>query len=141
MARLAAFRKAHSIFRRPKFFLGRKIRGQNIKDIMWFNPGGTEMDDTEWNTHFVKVIGLQLSGDATDVRDFRGEPILDDTFLLLLNASPDSISFKLPGSDGQTWKTIIDTREETGFVERGAQTPAGQAFELIDRSFVLLCRR
>jgi isoamylase len=140
VARLADFRKAHPIFRRPKFFLGRKIRGQNIKDIMWFNPGGTEMDDNEWGTHFVKAIGLQLSGDATDVRDFRGEPILDDTFILLLNASPDSISFKLPGADGQSWQTIINTREESGFVENGAMTPAGQTLELVDRSFALLCR-
>jgi Carbohydrate-binding module 48 (Isoamylase N-terminal domain) len=30
-------------FRRPKFFQGRKIRGSEIKDIMWFNPGGSEM--------------------------------------------------------------------------------------------------
>ncbi|MBV8376760.1 MAG: glycogen debranching protein GlgX, partial [Verrucomicrobia bacterium] len=39
-ARLIHLRNGHPIFRRPKFFQGRKIRGSDIKDIMWFNPGG-----------------------------------------------------------------------------------------------------
>ena len=49
-SRLIHFRREHPIFRRPKFFQGRKIRGSEIKDIMWFNPGGTEMNDDEWTT-------------------------------------------------------------------------------------------
>ncbi len=140
VSRLAQFRTEHPIFRRPKFFQGRKIRGQEIKDIMWFNPGGTEMNDDEWGTHFVKALGLQLSGDTIDVRNFRGEPIKDDTFLLLFNASPDTLQFRLPGQDGQHWETVINTREEAGFVDPGARTPAGESVELIDRSFMLLRR-
>ncbi len=140
VARLAELRRAHPIFRRPKFFLGRKIRGQDVKDIMWFNPGGTEMGDEEWGTHFVKTLCLRLSGHASDVRDFRGKPILDDTFLLLLNASPDPIQFKLPGPEEQTWETVLNTREEAGFVPAGQTTTSGKTIELIDRSFVVLKR-
>ena len=139
-ARLAGLRLQHPIFRRPKFFQGRKIRGQDIKDIMWFNPGGTEMQDEEWGTHFVRSLGLQFSGDAIDVRDYKGDPILDDTFLLLFNASQDSMLFTLPGSDGQCWEVVIDTREETGFVEPGRLVAAGQTVDLLDRAFVLLRR-
>ncbi len=47
-SRLIHFRHDHPIFRRPKFFQGRKIRGSDIKDIMWFNPGGMEMSEDEW---------------------------------------------------------------------------------------------
>ena len=30
------------IFRSSKFFSRKKIRGSEIKDIMWFNPGGID---------------------------------------------------------------------------------------------------
>ena len=36
--KLIRFRKEHPVFRRPKFFQGRPIRGLGIKDIMWLNP-------------------------------------------------------------------------------------------------------
>ncbi len=83
---LIKLRNEHPVFRRPKFFQGRKIRGQDVKDIMWFNPGGTEMNDEEWNSGFVRCLGMLLSGKAIDVRDEQGEPIVDDTFLVLFNA-------------------------------------------------------
>ena len=35
---------------------------------------------------FAKVIGLMLSGDALDLRGFKGERIRDDTFLVFFNA-------------------------------------------------------
>src|SRR6202040_3957438 len=38
-ARLIHLRREHPIFRRPKFFQGRKIWGSEIKDIMWLNLG------------------------------------------------------------------------------------------------------
>ena len=47
----------HPVFRRPKFFQGRKIRGQEVKDIMWFNLGGAEMTDAEWNSNFGAFAG------------------------------------------------------------------------------------
>ena len=43
--RLIRLRHEHPVFRRPKFFQGRRIRGSEIKDVMWFNPGGNEMSD------------------------------------------------------------------------------------------------
>src|SRR5213593_2764523 len=46
--RLIWFRKAHPVFRRPKFFRGRRIRASEIRDVMWFNPGGSEMSEEEW---------------------------------------------------------------------------------------------
>src|SRR5260221_622018 len=48
--KLLALRRAHPVFRRPKFFQGRPIRGATIKDIMWFNSTGAEISDAEWNS-------------------------------------------------------------------------------------------
>ena len=50
--KLIAFRNAHPVFRRPKFLQGRRIRGSEIRDVMWFNPGGNEMSDEEWSSPF-----------------------------------------------------------------------------------------
>src|SRR5438132_1075898 len=43
--KLIQLRHDHPVFRRPKFFQGRRIRGSEIRDVMWFNPGGNEMSD------------------------------------------------------------------------------------------------
>ena len=140
VARLAQFRHEHPVFRRPKFFHGREIRGAGVKDIMWLNPGGGEMNDDEWDTNFVKTLGLLLSGEAGDVRDWHGQPVRDDTFLLLLNAAHAPIDFTLPALDNATWTVVLDTQEESGFVESVRPLPSGSALPLADRSLVLLRR-
>ena len=40
---------------------------------------------------------MMLSGDTIDVRDYKGEPIRDDTFLILFNAHHEAVTFVLPG--------------------------------------------
>ena len=91
--KLIRFRKEHPVFRRPKFFQGRPIRGLGIKDIMWLNPAGKEMSDDEWTTGYARSIGLLLSGQTMDVRDSMGEPITDDTFVLFFNAHHQNFRF------------------------------------------------
>jgi glycogen operon protein len=70
--KLIKLRHDHPVFRRPKFFQGRRIRGSEIKDVMWFNPGGNEMSEDEWNSPFVRCLGMLLSGDTIDVLSFEG---------------------------------------------------------------------
>jgi isoamylase len=135
---LIKLRHKHPVFRRPKFFQGRRIRGQEVKDIMWFNPGGTEMTDDEWNSHFVRCLGMLLSGKTMDVRNEQGEPIIDETFLLLFNAHHESRRFVLPGKLDVTWGLLLDTAEETGFIATPRVLQAGQALKLLDRSLCLL---
>jgi isoamylase len=140
VARLARLRHEHPIFRRPKFFQGRKLRGSDVKDIMWLNPGGLEMTDEEWGTHFVKTLGVMLNGDSIDVRDWHGQPVRDDTFLMLFNASRETIAFVLPGEPDREWDLMIDTTKEEGFVESKEPIPGGETFSLLGYSFALLRR-
>ena len=74
------------VFQRRKFFQGRAIRGSDIKDISFFSPSGQEMSDEDWNAGFVKCLGVRLAGDLIDDVDERGEPIVGETLLILLNA-------------------------------------------------------
>ncbi|MBV9127768.1 MAG: glycogen debranching protein GlgX [Verrucomicrobia bacterium] len=136
--KLIGLRRDHPIFRRPKFFQGRKIRGQDVKDIMWLNPGGKEMTDEEWNSHFVRCIGMLLSGKTIDVKDEHGEPIVDDTFLVLCNAHHEAMDFVLPGDADMQWGLVINTAEETGFIEPNTMHRAGSKIPLLDHSFCLL---
>jgi len=140
VSKLTRLRAHHPIFRRPKFFQGRPLRGSAVKDILWLNPEGKEMEDDEWSTHFIKTLGVLLNGEMSDVQNRQGQPVVDDTFLLLLNASPKWIHFTLPREPFATWQPIYDTREETGVPKRKRIYKAGQRYRLMDRSLVLLKR-
>jgi isoamylase len=97
---------------RRKFFLGRAIRGYDIKDISFCEPGGTEMSDEAWSAPFVKCLGVRLVGDMLSDVDEKGNPIKGDTLLVLLNAHWEEIKFTLPEvGKGDVWQMLLDTAE------------------------------
>ena len=50
------------------------------------------------------------NGDAIREPDANGRRILDDDFLLLLNAAPEAVDFTLPDANyGHIWHTVVDT--------------------------------
>jgi glycogen operon protein len=130
-------RRQHAVFRRPKFFQGRRVRGGEIKDVMWFNPGGNEMSEEEWNSPFVRCLGMLISGDAADLIDLRGEPVHDDTFLLLINAHHEPIPFLLPGEEHLEWEQILDTTNEDGFLKEPKKSSSGDDLDLNERTTYL----
>jgi len=136
--RLIQLRHQHPVFRRPKFFQGRRIRGSEIKDVMWFNPGGNEMSEEDWGLPFARCLGMMLSGDTIDVLNFQGEPIRDDTFLFLINAHYETISFLLPGQERIEWQLLIDTATESGFLAEPKSFASGDELPVIDRGACLL---
>jgi glycogen operon protein len=136
--RLIRLRKEHPVFRRPKYFMGRRIRGSDVKDIMWFNPSGAEMNEQDWKNGFAKCLGMLTSGSSIDVRDSQGESVRDDSFLLLCNAHYELLTFILPGREEIRWEMVLDTQRERGFVKSQKAIPAGDEVELVDRSLCLL---
>ncbi|HEY1893851.1 MAG TPA: glycogen debranching protein GlgX [Chthoniobacterales bacterium] len=136
--RLIQLRHQHPVFRRPKFFQGRRIRGSEIKDVMWFNPGGNEMSEKDWSLPLARCLGMMLSGDTIDVLGFQGEPIRDDTFLFLMNAHYETISFLLPGQENIEWQLLLDTATESGFLAEPKNFPSGDELPVIDRGVCLL---
>jgi isoamylase len=136
--KLIRLRRDHPVFRRPKFFQGRRIRGSEIRDVMWFNPGGSEMSEEEWASPFVRCLGMLLSGDTMDVLNFEGEPIRDDTFLLLINAHYEPIPFVLPGQEHIEWQLILDTMEGDGFLREPRKFASGDDIDLGGRAACLL---
>jgi glycogen operon protein len=136
--KLIQFRRDHPAFRRPKFFQGRRIRGSEIRDVMWFNPGGSEMSEEDWTSPFVRCLGMLLSGDTMDVFNFQGEPIRDNTFLLLINAHYEPIPFVLPGQEQIEWQLILDTMDPNGFLMEPRKFASGDDVDLGGRAACLL---
>jgi glycogen operon protein len=128
--------KEQPVLQRRKFFLGRALRGANIKDITFFDNAGHEMSDDAWNTGWIRSLGVRLAGDVINEVDERGDPIVGDTLLLLLNAHWEQIPFVLPKTrDEHVWEMLLDTAEraEVPIVWRG-----GHEYPLYGRSMALL---
>ena len=126
------------VLQRRKFFLGRPIRGEDIKDISFFDPSGNEMSDDAWSAGFAQCIGVRLAGDLIDEVDERGEPVSGDTLLLLINAHWEEIGFTLPiGRDGIVWQTLIDTADPDREMKTRVRHP-GEQFPLYGRSVAML---
>jgi glycogen operon protein len=138
--KLLRIRQEHPVLRRRRFFQGRRIHGTDIRDILWINPNGDEMNDEEWNNSFVRCIGMLLNGQAMNEWGEQGRRIYDDALLLLVNAHYEPIQFTLPeGVAGFQWEVLVDTAvtNETAL----APMAAGQRYSLQDRSLVLLIQR
>ncbi|EZQ02048.1 MULTISPECIES: glycogen debranching protein GlgX [Acidianus] len=134
---LVYFRKAHPIFRRRKFFQGRKLFGSPFKDITWLSPSGSEIDDRVWNSP-TQTIAFILSGDAMDEVNERGERVADYTFLIILNGNPNPIKFKVP-KIGSNWELVLWTIDRQAG-ENDKIVKAEQELEIEGRSAVIYRR-
>lgn len=141
VSRLIAVRAAHPVFRRRRWFQGRQIHGG--EDMAWFRPDGEEMSDTDWEQGYARAIGVFINGDQIHVTDTRGQPVRDETFLLLCNAADHPLEWELPASRwGKQWTTVIHSAQpELGTTDHpGDVVAAGDRIMLPDRSLVLLLR-
>ncbi|ANZ41662.1 glycogen debranching enzyme GlgX [Lentzea guizhouensis] len=140
-AAVTAFRKAHPVLRRKRFFAGRPIRkGDELRDIAWFTPSGEEMTEQNWEDDFGKCIVVFLNGEGIPDLDPRGMPVVDDSFLIAFNAHHEDIQVTLPDSSyGPEWTVVVDT--VTGEVG-GNEKPiaATGQLTLAARSLVVLQR-
>ena len=123
--KVIGLRKSHPALHRRKFFSGRTIRGEDVRDIVWLRFDGEEMSDEDWNNPQTQSMGIFLDGNGLDDVDERGEPLLDDHLLLLLNASHVDLPFRLPDLAGcQEWDLQLDTTDDhaSGAVKAGEET-------------------
>jgi isoamylase len=107
--RLIELRRAHPTFRRRRFFQGRPIRGSI--DLGWCKPDGTEMTDEDWVDGHARSLGLFINGESITDVDHRGQPVVDDSFLLLLNAHDAAIPWTLPKQWARPWEVVLATAE------------------------------
>ncbi|WP_214106563.1 glycogen debranching protein GlgX [Acrocarpospora catenulata] len=138
--RLSRLRREHPVFRRRRFFYGRPARGSGdqLSDIAWLTPSGTEMTDTDWHNGYARALAVFLNGDAITEPDRRGRRITDDSFLLLFNAHHDVITFTVPKDYGEMWRTELDTAVPISTDTRYCR--AGEGVQVAGRSVRVLRR-
>jgi isoamylase len=148
-ASLAAFtrqllrlRAEHPAFRRRRFFTGPtgQASGGHLGDIAWLRPDSSTMGEADWDAGFAKSLTVFLNGDAISEPGPRGEPIVDDSFLLMFNAAEHDLEFTVPPSEyGEYWVTELDTSDP----RPDADPPplkAGEVISLLHRSVRVLRR-
>ena len=113
--RLIALRRSQPVLRRRRFFLGRSIRGAQVKDVAWLDTDATEMTDRDWGADHVRHLGVLLAGDAIDEVDERGQHVRGESLLILLNAGRGATTFALPAAPGGgAWRLVFDTAVDEG---------------------------
>jgi glycogen operon protein len=137
---LIAFRRAHPLFRRRRWFQGRPVRGGGVADIGWFRPDGDPMSEDDWEKGFAKSLAVALNGQALGV-NARGEPVVDDIFLLLFNAHYEKLDFVLPPPEwGRHWVVVLDTQtahvgdRDPGYESRAAVPVGARSVMLLRRA-------
>jgi isoamylase len=133
--RLIAFRKAHPVFRRRRF-----LAGAEASELRWFTPAGSEMMPAEWADASALAVALYLNGSDDPDGAADGTLLLDDDFLVLVNAWWEALEFVLPVTRPQaTWRTEVDSYDPAspaGSV--AASRKAGDRVAVGPRSIVVL---
>jgi len=107
--RLIALRAAHPVFRRRDFFRGVPLIGADVRDVLWLQPGGAEMTVETWQNGQTRALMVFLAGDGLTDSDAQGRALRDDSFVMLFNASSETVAFSLPINLRSPAELLVDT--------------------------------
>ena len=76
------------------------------------------MTGSDWSTRYARSLGVFLNGHAISEPGPRGEVVVDDNFLLLVNAHSEPVTFRLPGTRfAARWEVVISSAVPPGGAE------------------------
>lgn len=123
------------VLKRRNFLQGKRIRGAGVKDISWLLPEGCEVTDHVWHSRALRSLGVRLNGESIDEVDERGQPIVGDTLLMLLNPQAEIVSFTLPKhKPSERWVPLCDTSRT---IDENAAFSVGDSYELDSHSMTV----
>jgi len=132
---LVAFRRQHPVFRRRRY-----LAGAEASELRWFTPAGTEMTDVDWSDASALAIALYLDGSDDPDRAADGTPLLDDDFLVLVNAWWEPLDFTVPVTREQAaWRLDVSSYDPAqAGTEPTATQVAGNRVTVGPRSIAVL---
>jgi isoamylase len=135
--RLIALRRQHPVFRRSNFLAGDQGAAK-LPDVWWFRTDGRKMTRRDWEGAGGSRIGIFLNGGELRMRTPRGEPVSDDSFLILFNAHHEDVVFTLPPRRfGLRWTIELSTSDHE--LDSEIHHPRGE-LALQSRSLTVLRR-
>lgn len=94
------------------------------------------MTDEMWSSPDVRSIGVRLNGDAIQEVNERGQRIVGDTLLVLLNSGDQAVPFVLPPTATiERWDTLLDSADPW---QPSRRLRAGDRYGLRGRSMAVL---
>ena len=123
---LIAFRKRHSVLRRPRFFTG-QVNERGLRDVAWH---GCNLFQPGFNDPGSHVLAFTLGS-------FDGEADLH----VMMNMDAQPLEFEVPEITGRSWNRAIDTSAASPYdiAEPGGEKPyPGGRCTVDHRSIVVL---
>jgi glycogen operon protein len=110
--RLLRLRAEHPVFRRAAFLTGEARQGSGAPDVWWFRPDGRRMTLADWRRGDAFALGAFLNGAEIPSLTAEGEPVADESFIVLFNAWREPVTFVLPPTRfGRRWGHEVSTAE------------------------------
>ena len=122
--KLIAFRRAHPVFRRRRF-----LSGMEAHELAWFGTDGDPMTVAEWEDPATRSLTLFLDGDDAPDRARDGRLLVDDDFLLVVNAWWEPLDVVVPATGARRWVRVLDTHR--GRLDDAATGPVALAGDVI----------
>jgi glycogen operon protein len=138
--RIIGLRMDHPVFRRRRFFDGEPADGsEELADIGWFHPSGEPMSHDDWIQPLNRAISVFLNGEVLMSTSAQGQPIVDDSFLILMNANAVPIRFMTPAIlSKRHWRLELDTADPNFSDRRSKDRPVRGKIEAAAWSVVIL---
>jgi glycogen operon protein len=97
--RISQLRREHPVFRMSTYPRG-EPNERGLPEVGWFTPGGDIMTASDWETVWVRTLGVFWNGAVAN----------DDSFYLIMNASSDQTRFHLPDMlEEWQWEELVST--------------------------------
>jgi glycogen operon protein len=133
--RLLALRREHPVFRRKRF-----LTGTEASELGWYSCAGEPVTEEQWADPTMHAIAVYLDGtDAPDQAD-DGTPLLDDDFLILVNAYWGEVAVTIPSvrPNQQTWFVELDSYDPEVSAAREFPRHTGDSVAVRPRSVQVL---
>lgn len=127
---LIALRRRHPVFRRRRF-----LTGASAADVRWFTPSGADMTPQDWMDPVARSIALFVDGSTDPDVAPDGTPLVDDNFVVFVNAWWEALTFVLPEDLAlHPWEIVCDSFDpaRTGRAEK--QLEVGPRSAVVMRS-------
>ena len=134
--RLVRIRAANPVFRRHNFLAGVQRDAGRFKDVAWLKADGGELDLEDWYDPGLRAFAMLL--DSTGLPPTQLDPDVGDSFLVLFNATAETVEFTLPSPiTNAVWEVALDTSQEAVTVPAAAYQK-GHGYRLAPSSLALL---